>query len=77
MDSFFDRALAEARRLGASDVHLKPGLPPILRVDGELRTLSNERREPLPALERDFLHSLAMSLLNDRRRETPPNAPAT
>jgi twitching motility protein PilT len=45
-------------------------LPPILRVDGELRTLSNERREPLPPLERDFLHSLAMSLLNDRRRET-------
>ncbi len=70
MDSFFNRALAEARRLGASDIHLKPGLPPILRVDGELRTLSNERREPLPALERDFLHSLAMSLLNDRRRET-------
>jgi twitching motility protein PilT len=64
MDSFFDRALAAARQLGASDVHLKPGLAPILRIHGELRTLRD-----VPPLARDFLHSLAMSLLNDRRRE--------
>jgi twitching motility protein PilT len=69
MDSFFDRALAEARRLGASDVHLKPGLPPVLRINGDLRTLSDDRGERVPVLARDFLHSLAMSLLNDRRRE--------
>jgi twitching motility protein PilT len=69
MDSFFDRALAEARRLGASDVHLKPGLPPVLRINGELRSLRGERGEGIPVLARDFLHSLAMSLLNDRRRE--------
>jgi twitching motility protein PilT len=65
MDSFFDRALLAARRLGASDVHLKPGQPPILRIKGELRTLSD-----VPALSRDFLHSIAMSMLSDRRRET-------
>jgi twitching motility protein PilT len=64
MDSFFDRALAEARQLGASDLHLKPGLPPVLRIAGDLRTLRD-----VPPLTRDFLHSLAMSLLNDRRRE--------
>jgi twitching motility protein PilT len=64
MESFFDRALAAARQLGASDVHLKPGLAPILRINGELRTLRD-----VPPLQRDFLHSLAMSLLNDRRRE--------
>jgi twitching motility protein PilT len=64
MDSFFDRALAAARQLGASDVHLKPGLAPILRINGELRTLRD-----VPPLARDFLHSLTMSLLNDRRRE--------
>jgi twitching motility protein PilT len=63
MDSFFDRALAEARRLGASDVHLKPGQQPILRIGGELRTFN------VPALSRDFLQSLALSLLSDRRRE--------
>jgi twitching motility protein PilT len=65
MDSFFDRALLVARRLGASDVHLKPGLAPILRIAGELRTLSD-----VPPLSREFLHSLGLSLLNDRRRET-------
>ena len=32
MDTFFDRALAAARQLGASDIHLKPGLHPMLRV---------------------------------------------
>ncbi len=44
MESFFDRALVAARRLGASDVHLKPGLAPILRIGGELRTLSDVPR---------------------------------
>ena len=64
MDSFFDRTLLSARRLGASDVHFKPGLSPILRIAGELRTLSD-----VPPLSREFLHSLGLSLLNDRRRE--------
>jgi twitching motility protein PilT len=65
MDSFFDRALTAARRLGASDVHLKPGQSPILRIAGGLRTFTD-----VPALSRDFLQSLALSLINDRRRET-------
>jgi twitching motility protein PilT len=69
MDSFFDRALAEARRVGASDVHLKPGLPPMLRIAGELRKPVSDARGAPPPLTRDFLHSLAMSLLTDRRRE--------
>lgn len=64
MDSIFDRALFASRRLGASDVHFKPGLSPILRIAGELRTLSD-----IPPLSREFLHSLGLSLLNDRRRE--------
>jgi twitching motility protein PilT len=64
MESFFDRALLAARRLGASDVHLKPGLAPILRIAGELRTLSD-----VPPLSREFLQSLGHSLLNDRRRD--------
>lgn len=65
MDSFFDRTLVIARRLGASDVHFKPGLSPILRIAGELRTLTD-----IPPLSRELLHSLGLSLLNDRRRET-------
>ena len=66
MDSFIDLALAAARRLGASDIHLKPDTRPILRIDGQLRTLKDQDVEPLA---RDFLHGLAMSLLNDRRRD--------
>jgi twitching motility protein PilT len=64
MHSLLDRALAAARQLGASDIHLKGGLAPILRIDGDLRTLSD-----VPPLSREFLQSLAMTLLNDRRRE--------
>jgi twitching motility protein PilT len=64
MHSLLDRALAAARQLGASDIHLKGGLAPILRIDGDLRTLSD-----VPPLGREFVQSLAMSLLNDRRRE--------
>ena len=69
MHSLLDRALAAAREKGASDIHLRGGLAPILRIDGELRTLAGPRNEPLPPLSREFVQSLAMSLLNDRRRE--------
>ncbi len=65
MDSYLDRVLLAARGLGTSDVHLKPGLSPILRIAGELRTLTD-----FPPLSREALHSLGLSLLNDRRRET-------
>ncbi|HVZ71921.1 MAG TPA: ATPase, T2SS/T4P/T4SS family [Polyangia bacterium] len=64
MHALLDRALAAARQLRASDVHLKAGLAPVLRIDGDLRTLSD-----VPPLSREFLQSLAFSMLNDRRRE--------
>src|SRR5262249_40910244 len=66
MDSLFDRALATARQLGASDIHLKPGLEPVLRIDRELRSRRTPAGRPMP---RDSLHNLAMSLLTDRRRD--------
>ena len=55
MDSIFDRAVAAARQLGASDIHLKPDLRPILRIDGELRTLK------IPAPRSTFRRSRATS----------------
>jgi twitching motility protein PilT len=64
MHALLDKALSAARQLGASDIHLKAGLAPILRIDGELRTLSD-----VPPLSREFIQNLAFSLLNDRRRE--------
>lgn len=64
MHSLFDRAVAAARQLRASDLHLKPGLAPILRIHGDLKTLQD-----IPPLSRDFIHGVVMSILNDRRRE--------
>jgi twitching motility protein PilT len=45
--------LAKAVALGASDVHLTEGKPPVVRVDGELRTLRGVEPPPVAALLRD------------------------
>ncbi len=63
MSQLLDRVLAAARQLGASDVHLKAGLPPIFRIKGELRTI----RE-VPALSRELLAEFAAHMMNDRQR---------
>lgn len=63
MTQTVDRALAAASALGASDVHLKVGLPPIFRIKGELRTV----RE-LQALTREELIDLALRIMNDKQR---------
>lgn len=63
MTQTVDRALAAASALGASDVHLKVGLPPIFRIKGELRTV----RE-LQALNREELVDLALRIMNDKQR---------
>lgn len=63
MSQLLDRVLAAARQLGASDVHLKAGLPPIFRITGDLRTL----RE-MPVLSRDTLAELAEHMMNDKQR---------
>jgi twitching motility protein PilT len=58
-----ERVLTAARQLGASDVHLKAGLPPIFRIKGELRTVRD-----VPALAREALAAFALHLMNDRQR---------
>ena len=58
-----DAILATARQLGASDVHLKPGLPPVYRIRGDLRTV----RESAP-LAGDQLAAVAHALLDERQR---------
>ena len=50
MNSILDRVLQAARQLGASDVHLKAGLPPIFRIKGDLRTVRD-----VPPLTRDVV----------------------
>ena len=44
---------------GASDIHLKPGLPPMFRVDGALVPLKNSER-----LVPDDLQKMAYALMN-------------
>ena len=41
-----DRLLETCIRLGASDIHLHCGRPPVLRVDGRLRSLETKVLEP-------------------------------
>ena len=48
---------------GASDIHLKPGLPPMFRVDGALVPLKNGERIPP-----DELQKMAHSIMNDTQR---------
>ena len=63
MSQILDRVLAAARQLGASDVHLKAGLPPIFRIKGELRTIRD-----VPALTREAIAQFAVHMMNDRQR---------
>ncbi len=64
MNPLLDRVLQAARQLGASDVHLKAGLPPIFRIRGELRTVRD-----VPPLSREVLGSFAAAIMNDRQRQ--------
>jgi twitching motility protein PilT len=50
---------------GASDLHLTSGLPPMMRVHGELRPIRGFRR-----LEPRDLQELIYSILNQKQRET-------
>ena len=59
-----DRVLNAARQLGASDVHLKAGLPPIFRIKGELRTVRD-----VPPLTREAIATFAVHMMNDRQRQ--------
>jgi twitching motility protein PilT len=63
MSQILDRVLSAARQLGASDVHLKAGLPPIFRIKGELRTVRD-----VPALTREAIAAFALHMMNDKQR---------
>jgi twitching motility protein PilT len=55
--------LAFSAKQGASDLHLSAGLPPMIRVDGDVRRIN------LPALEHQEVHSLIYEIMNDRQRK--------
>jgi twitching motility protein PilT len=64
MNTVLDRVLQAARQLGASDVHLKAGLPPIFRIKGDLRTVRD-----VPPLSREAVNEFALAMMNARQRE--------
>jgi twitching motility protein PilT len=53
-----------ALRGGASDIHLKAGLPPMFRVDGSLVPLKDARRLPPEEIAR-----MAIGIMNDYQKE--------
>ncbi len=64
MNEIFDRVLQAARKLGASDVHLKVGLPPVFRIRGALRTLKD-----VPPMTSDVVMTFAMNIMSDAVHE--------
>jgi len=55
--------LAFSAKQGASDLHLSAGLPPMIRVDGDVRRIN------LPPMEHKEVHSLIYEIMNDRQRK--------
>lgn len=54
--------LAFSVKNGASDLHLSAGLPPMIRVDGEVKRIN------LPAMEHKEVHRLIYDIMNDKQR---------
>ena len=54
--------LAFSAKQGASDLHLSAGLPPMIRVDGDVRRIN------LPPLEHKEVQALIYDIMNDTQR---------
>ena len=55
--------LAFSVKNNASDLHISAGLPPMIRVDGDIR------RANVPALDHKTVHSLIYDIMNDKQRK--------
>ncbi|MHA7879783.1 MAG: type IV pilus twitching motility protein PilT [Saccharospirillum sp.] len=55
--------LAFSAKQNASDLHLSSGLPPMIRVDGDIRRIN------LPALSHKEVHALIYDIMNDKQRK--------
>ena len=47
----------------ASDLHISAGMPPMIRVDGDMRRIK------MPSLDHKQVHSLVYDILNDKQRK--------
>ncbi len=55
--------LAFSVKHDASDLHLSSGLPPMIRVDGDIRRIN------VPPLEHKEVHGLVYDIMNDKQRK--------
>ncbi len=55
--------LAFSVKQNASDLHLSAGVPPMIRVDGEIRKVN------VPALGHKEVHNLIYDIMNDKQRQ--------
>ncbi|MBF0399174.1 MAG: type IV pilus twitching motility protein PilT [Magnetococcales bacterium] len=55
--------LAFGVKNGASDLHLSAGMPPLIRVDGDIRRIN------VPDLEHDQVHAFIYDIMNDKQRK--------
>ena len=55
--------LAFSVKNGASDLHLSAGLPPMIRVDGDVRRIN------MPAMQHKDVHDLVYDIMNDKQRK--------
>ena len=55
--------LAFGVKSNASDLHLSAGLPPMLRVDGDMM------RVKLPPLDHSNVHDMVYDIMNDGQRK--------
>jgi twitching motility protein PilT len=55
--------LAFGVKNGASDLHLSAGMPPLIRVDGDIRRVN------VPPLDHDQVHNMVYDIMNDKQRK--------
>ncbi len=55
--------LAFTAKQGASDLHLSAGMPPLIRVDGDVRRIN------LPPMDHSQVHELIYDIMNDGQRK--------
>jgi twitching motility protein PilT len=55
--------LAFSAKQNASDLHLSSGLPPMIRVDGDIRRIN------LPPMSHKEVHALIYDIMNDKQRK--------
>src|SRR5918996_6024029 len=55
--------LAFGVKNGASDLHLSAGLPPMIRVDGDVRRIN------VPSMQHKDVHNMVYDIMNDKQRK--------